>query len=74
MIGVAVLNRKSVALKPGHNDRPGNRSDLHGKTAFDSRAAFAEARRTDSVGHLRSTVLVDFVEVDNSPAGTEENQ
>lgn len=74
MIGVAVLNRRIVGLEPGRNDRPGSRNDLHGKTGFDSQAAFAEARRTGSVGRLHSTVLADFVEVDNSPAGTEENR
>lgn len=71
---MAVQNRRSVGLEPGRNDRPGSRSDHHGKTGFDSQAAFAEARRTGSVGRLRSTVLADFVEEDNSLAGTEENR
>ena len=71
---MAVLNRRSVGLEPGRNDRPDSLNDLHEKTGFDSQVAFAEARRTGSVGRLRSTVLGDFVEVDNFPAGTEENR
>ena len=70
---MAVQSRRSVDLKPGRNDRPGSWSELPGKTDFGSQAAFAEARRTGFVGRLRSTVLADFVEVDNFPAGTEEN-
>ena len=71
---MADLNRRSVCLGPGRNDRLGSRNDLREKIGFDNRLAFAGARRTGSVGHWGSTVLVDFVEVDNSPAGTEESR
>lgn len=68
------LNRRSVGLVPGHNDRLGSRNDLRGETDFDNRVAFAGAQRTGSAGRWGSTVLADFVEVDNCPAGTEESK